>query len=317
MDYSSQHGICYSGRTNVYTSENNWYSWYYGDLPAYSRQSGNLEFRTKFNSYSGPVGTFKEELIKAASSTVDHSNGKISLLFSGGVDSEIMLRSFLEIKANIEVIIVRYENDYNLYDVSHAIVICESLNVPYTIVDFSLQKFYEHDAIKYSELSQIDRPKALPYCKILEMVDNFPVMAASDLSPYRTNDDYSVKGTWLNRCWEHDIGWSKFLRQINRPGIAEWLKWTPGLVLSYMNTTWFNNLVNDRYYGKLGSNSTKIIGYREAYPQLIDRVKKTGFEKIDYIANQVEKELITRYNGLPYRNYHDRAISELKNEIIL
>lgn len=45
---------------------------------------------------------------------------------------------------------------------------------------------------------------------------------------------------------------------INRQGIAEWFKWTPGLVLSYMNTVWFNKLVNDEYYGKTGSNSTKF-----------------------------------------------------------
>jgi len=301
----------------VYTSENNWYSWQYGNLPNFSKQTGNLEFKTTFSTYTGKVGTFKEELLKAAASTVDHSNGKISLLFSGGVDSEVMLRSFLEIKANIEVIIVRYENDYNLYDVSHAIVICEGLNIPYKIIDFSLIKFYENDAIKYSKLSQIDRPRALPYCKILETVDYFPVMGASDLSPYRTDSDYSVQGTWMNRCWEHDIGWSKFLRAINRPGIAEWFKWTPGLVLSYLNTDWFNNLTSDRYYGKLGANSTKIIGYREAYPQLIDRVKQTGFEKIDYIADEVEKELTHLYNGLPYRNYHDRVIKDLVNEIIL
>lgn len=303
------------GHINVYTSENNWYSWHYGNLPEFSRQTGNLEFRTKFNSYTGNVGTFKEELLKNAQSTIDHSNGKISLLFSGGVDSEIMLRSFLELKANIEVVIVRYENDYNLYDVSHAIVICEGLNVPYKIIDFSLTKFYENDAIKYSELAQIDRPRALPYCKLLETVDYFPVMAASDLSPYRTDSDYSVKGTWLNRCWEHDIGWSKFLRAINRQGIAEWFKWTPGIVLSYMNTTWFNKLINDEYYGKLGSNSTKIIGYREAYPQLINRVKKTGFEKIDFIADEVEKELSLKFNGLPYRNYHDRTVNELIQEV--
>lgn len=300
----------------MYTSENNWYSWHYGDLPEFSRQSGSLEFRTKFSRYTGHVGTFKEELLKNAQSTLDYSNGKISLLFSGGADSEIMLRSFLELKANIEVIIVRYENDYNLYDVSHAIVICEGLNVPYKILDFSLLKFYENDAIRYSELAQIDRPRALPYCKLLEIVDYFPVMGASDLSPYRTDSDYSVQGTWMNRCWEHDIGWSKFLREIERPGIAEWFKWTPGLVLSYLNTEWFKNLTSDKYYGKLGSNSTKIIGYREAYPQLIDRVKKTGFENIDFIANEVEKEIAKTYNGLPYRNHHDRVIDDLVNEII-
>ncbi len=309
-------GISYSELTNMYTSENNWYKWTYGDLPEFSRQPNNLEFKTIFSSTTNTVGSFKRELINAAFSSMEHCNGRPTILFSGGLDSEIMLRSFLAVRSNPEVIIVRYENDYNLYDVSHAIVICETMQVKYKIIDFSLKKFYETEALKYAELSQIDRPRALPYCKILEMVDGFPIMGASDLTPYRTDTDYSKKGTWMIRCWEHDIGWSKFLRQINKPGIAEWFKWTPGLVVSYMQTQWFQDLINDKFTGKMGANSTKIYGYREAYPMLINRQKKTGFEDIDILANEVEKEIQVRFNGLPYRNHCDRSVQDLMTQIV-
>lgn len=299
----------------MFTSENNWYGWKYGDLPLFSRQPDELEFTTEFSKYNGTVGTFKEELLKAAASTLDHCNSKPTVLYSGGIDSEIMLRAFIDIGSKPNVIIARYENDYNIYDVSYAIVTCEILNVPYKIVDFSLVKFYETEALNYAELAQIDRPRALPYCKLLDMVDGFPVMGASDLSPYRTNSDYSKQGTWKMRCWEHDIGWSKFLRAIDKPGIAEWFKWTPGLVLAYLKTEWFQNLVNDKYYGKLGSNSTKIIGYREAYPTLIDRTKRTGFEHINILAEEVEQQILRKFNRLPYRNTYDRTIDGLINEI--
>lgn len=299
----------------MYTSENNWYYWSYGTLPAFSRQTDLLPFRTTFSQYTGPVSSFKDELCKAASSTIDHATDKITVLFSGGADSEIMLRAFLDVGYTPKIVIARYENDYNLYDVSYAVTICAMLNVPYTILDFNLHKFYEHDAERMSELAQIDRPRALPYCKLLELVDGFPIMGASDLSPMRLSEDYSIKSQWIMRCWEHDIGWSKFLRAINRPGIAEWFKWTPGLVLSYMNTVWFNKLVNDEYYGKTGSNSTKLLGYREAYPDLLARIKQTGFEKIDHLVNDFEKFLQKKYNGLPYRQTVDRSISELRAEI--
>lgn len=298
----------------MYTSENNWYSWSYNGI-VFGRQTGTDNFNTHFATYSGNVGSFKDELLAAARSTIDHCPNKPSILFSGGVDSEIMLRAFLEIGVTPDIVIARYENDYNIYDISYAVTICSVLNVPYKIIDFNLQKFYESDAEKISEIAQIDRPRALPYCKLLEIVDGFPIMGASDLSPWRTDDDYSKSGTWLMRCWEHDIGWSKFLRQINKPGIAEWFKWTPGLVLSYMNTTWFKKLITDQYYGKLGSNSTKIIGYREAYPDLIQRTKHTGFEKITQITDEFEKFLEKKYQGLPYRQTVDRTLPQLYNEI--
>jgi hypothetical protein len=281
----------------------------------FSRQAGDHEFKTVYNRYTGPVGTFAQELKLAAASVIDHASDRITLLYSGGLDSEIMLRAFLDVGYTPTVVVARYENDYNLYDVSYAVVTCQQLNVPYKIVDFSLEKFYENDALLYAELAQIDRPRALPYCKLLEMVDGFPVMGASDLSLVRTDDDYSKTGTWMIRCWEHDIGWSKFLRKINRPGVAEWFKWTPGLVLSYMKTVWFDNLINDRYYGKLGNNSTKIIGYREAYPDLIQRVKKTGFEHVGTIVDSVESAITNQLGGLPYRNCHDRTVEQLRKEI--
>jgi len=298
----------------MYTSENNWYSWSY-DGRLFGRQTSNDKFNTNFGQYNGRVSNFKDELLNAARSTIDHCDSTPVILFSGGIDSEIMLRAFLEIGANPEILIARYENDYNIYDVSYAVTVCSILNVPYKILDFNLQKFYENDAERMSELSQIDRPRALPYCKLLELVDGFPIMGASDLSPWRTDDNYNHTGTWMMRCWEHDIGWSKFLRQINKPGIAEWFKWTPGLVLSYLTTKWFRKLVNDEYYGKLGSNSTKIIGYREAYPDLIERKKQTGFEKIDNLVQEMEQTLIKKYNGLPYRGYVDRPLNNLYLEI--
>lgn len=299
----------------IYTSENNWYSWQYGDGPLFGRQENASVFKTNFAPISPLViGEFKTELLRAAISTLDTYPGlRPSVLFSGGADSELMLRSYIEIGANPAVYIFRYEKDYNLYDVSYAVTICSMLNVDYKIIDFNLEKFYENDAEKISELAQIDRPRALPYCKFFELVDGLPLLGASDLTLMRLDDNYNKQGEWIVRCWEHDIGWSKFIKAINRPAVAEWFKWTPGLVGAFLETSWCKRLVNDGYYGKLGTNSTKLIGYREAYPMLIDRVKKTGFEKLnDSVITEFENFLSTKYGGLRFRQGCDRTINEIK-----
>jgi hypothetical protein len=301
----------------IYTSENNWYSWSYGTGNKFGRQLNNEKLYTHFEKFSGIVSTFGDELINAAASTLEfYPNIRPSILFSGGTDSEIVLRSYLKLGANPKVYIVRYENDYNIYDVSYAITICSLLNVEYTIIDFNLKRFYENDAEKISELAQVCRPRALPQCKFVDLVDGLPIICSSDLTGVRTDDDYSKKGTWLIRCWEHDIGWSKYLRETNRQGIAEWFKWTPGLVLSFMQMKWFNKIINDEYYGKLGFNSTKIIGYREVYPDIIERTKQTGFEKVDPLINEFESFLHTKYSGYPYRQSVDRTITDLTTEIL-
>jgi hypothetical protein len=299
----------------IFTSENNWYSWSY-DENMFGRQEGGQQFKTHFTKCRRPIKHFKDELKNAAKSVLDvYSDLKPQVFFSGGVDSELLIRSFLEIGYVPGIFIIRYENDYNIYDVSYAVTVCSILDVNYKIIDFNLEKFYQNDAEKISELSQIDRPRALPYCKFLDLVDGLPILGASDITVYRTNDDYSTKGEWLIRCWEHDIGWSKYAREINRPAIPEWFKWTPELVYSFANLKWFYDLVADKYKGKLGTNSTKIIGYREAYSDLIARKKKTGFEKIDHIVDEVEKHLEKKYQGLPFRNYFDRSLPKFDKDL--
>lgn len=301
----------------IYTSEGNWYKWQYGNNIPFGVQQGATEFSTQFGPVESCIfGEFKHELQMAAASTLDCYPGlKPSILFSGGSDSELMLRAYLDIGANPDVFIFRYENDSNIYDVSYAITICSMLGIGYKIIDFNLRSFFENDAERISELSQIDRPRALPYCKFIEMVDGLPILGASDLTLMRTDSDYTKKGNWIVRCWEHDIGWSKFIRAIEKPAVAEWFKWTPGLVLSVLNTNWCKKLVNDEYYGKLGTNSTKLLGYREAYPDLISRVKKTGFEEVDTsLIDEFEKYLETKNHGLIYRQVFDRSISELNAE---
>lgn len=300
----------------MYTSENNWYQWQYGDEPLFGRQTSNLTFKTQYTKVKTPIGTFKEELLKAAKSTMDHYPGlRPSIFFSGGVDSELILRAYLEIGSKPEVYIIRYENDLNIYDVSYAITICTILNVEYNLIDFNLQKFYENDAEKISVDAQIDRPRMLPHVKFTDCADGLIIVGHSDVRWYRPHDDYTKKAIWLAQDFEHDIGCDKYNILHNRSAIYQWWKWTPGLVIAYTQLDWFKKLVNDEYIGKLGINSTKIIGFREVYPDIIQRVKQTGFEKIDTLIDEFENFLNTKNNGLIYRGVIDRTIHELMAEL--
>lgn len=303
----------------IYTSENNWYTWSYGCENNFGRQLGDLPLHIRYGKLDKEVDNFKKELHKAAASTLDHYPGlKPSIFFSGGVDSEIILRAYIDIGANPDIYVVRYENDINIYDVSYAIAISNSLGLKCNIIDFDLLKFYENDAERISEESQIDRPRMLPHLKFTEGVDGLIIVGHGDvgLGWFRTNSDYSAKGTWLAEDFEHDLGCDKYTILKNRSAIYQWFKWTPGLIISATQLTWFKKLINDEYYGKMGINSTKIIGFREAYPYLMNRNKKTGFENIDSVILEFEEFLKRKYNGLPYRNSRISTLDELYLEIL-
>ena len=299
----------------MWTSENNWYKWSYGDEPFFGRQINNLTFHTSYAcGFKGVVGNFKEELHKAASSTLDHYPGlKPCVFFSGGLDSELVLRSYIDIGANPIVNIFRFEDHINEYDVSYAIVICETLGVKYNIIDFNIANFFEHDAETISDIAQIDRPRGLPQLKFLDYTEGFAVLGIGDPRWTRSVKDNTP---WILLDQEHDTGWDKYILHKNIPAIAQWFKWTPELVLAYTELDWFKNLIiNNKWIGREGVTSTKIIGYKEAYHDLLQRDKKTGMEPIGSLIDEFEEFLKKKYNGLPYRQVVPRTLDELRKEI--
>jgi len=239
----------------VYTSENNWYQWKYDDDMFGRRVNGDQTLHTMYTRSNVVVNNFKEEMLLAAKSTMDHYTGlRPCVFFSGGSESDLVLRAYKDIGSNPIAYIIRYENDLNIHDVSYAITICLMLNVEYKLIDFQLFKFYENDAELISEIAQIDRPRALPHLKFLDFVED---------------TEFAVYGIGDPR----------------------------------------------QYYGKLGVTSTKLIGYREAYSDLLERKKLTGFEQIDDLASKFEEFLSKKYNGLIHRGTVERTLDDLWIEI--
>jgi hypothetical protein len=299
----------------MWTSENNWYKWWYGD-DLFGRQVNDLKWNTSYKCNDiRRIGSFKEEMLRAAGSTVDHYSGlRPCVYFSGGLDSELVLRSYIDIGTDPIVNIFRFEDHINEYDVSYAIVICETLGVKYNIIDFNVTKFFEHDAETISDIAQIDRPRGLPQLKFLDYTEGFAVLGIGDPRWTRSVKDNTP---WILLDQEHDTGWDKYIIYKDIPAIAQWFKWTPELVLAYTELDWFKNLViKNKWTGREGVTSTKLLGYREAYPDLLQRDKKTGMEPIDSLINEFEEFLTKKYNGLPYRQVVPRTLDELRKEIL-
>ena len=298
----------------VQTSLNNWYYWHYGtDATQRRRLTADETFTTAWNPQSVKIQNFKDAVLYNARTTADFYEGKkFGLLFSGGSESELILRAYKEIGKEVKAYIFRYENDINLYDVSYAVTIAESLSVEYKVIDFNLNSFYLNQAESISDIAQIDRPRALPQLKFLDFIDEIPIAGASDPTWFRQHDNYQVDSEWLMCDWEHDIGWSKYVQEINRPAIMEWFKWTPEIVVGFTKMKWFELLVGNKIPGKLGTNSTKLQGYKEAYPEMINRIKKTGFESIDPLIASFEQHLEKKYNGLPFRGTVKRSLDQIR-----
>ena len=294
-------------------SENSWNSWKYDDRELFSRSINPQEkLIPVYKKMDRKILSFKQEALLAAKSTKEHfSNEKLNLFFSGGLDSELMIKSFLEIGEKPNIYIVRYEDDINLYDVSYAVSICSSLNLDFKIIDMNLKKFFETDAERVAEDAQCDRPRMLPSMTFADHVDGVSLLSMGDMYWARPHADYGVKAEWVAIELESDFAADRYNILHNRPSVHLWARWSPGMMMAHTKWKWFHRLINDEIKGKLGNSSSKMQGWLEEFPDIMQREKVHGFEKIDPLINEFEQHLYKKWNGLPYRRQYDMTLDEL------
>ena len=89
---------------------------------------------------------FRRECVETAMLIGQKAKGQIWVLFSGGVDSEVVVRSFVLAKVPFRAAILRFKNNLNIHDIAYAVSACESLGVPYTFFDLDISPVLERAA---------------------------------------------------------------------------------------------------------------------------------------------------------------------------
>ena len=225
------------------------------------------------------IPNYKDSLYNNARVMRDSFSEPFDVLLSGGIDSEIVVRTFKDLGIKHNTFIFRLENDYNIRDVNDAIAICQQINIPYKIIDFNLEHFFEHDALEYFNKSFVPRAGRLPRLKWIEYLDNIPVFC--DGEPYWKrlyNADYSAQSEWHLQLGEDAYSSSLYASNIDRTVIGDWYEYTPEIILSHMKHPMTQQLLNDQLPGKLSSWSSRYTMHQEIWPEIVTRKKLVGYE---------------------------------------
>jgi hypothetical protein len=90
---------------------------------------------------------FHDACISVANEVYSNKQGKLYLMYSGGVDSEYILSLFLSLGMDITPVIVRLNPNYNSHDIQYAIDFCESRNLKPIIYDIDFDDFVKSGKI--------------------------------------------------------------------------------------------------------------------------------------------------------------------------
>lgn len=258
----------------------NWQKWTVNDVLYSHRKNKSDHWNFSMRRCTEPIGTLKEELFNNASKIRDYYTGPFDVLYSGGIDSEVVLRVFKELGIKHNTIIVKYKNGYNHREITNAIETVKSLNIPYTLIDFDLEKFYETEAYDLSIESsciRVGRATHIKFCK--DFCDNIPVMGEGDVYWRRDlGTDYSKPSAWRFIIAEDSHNCGMFMTKLGRENVCDFFEFTPNIIKAYNNYPLVQQLLNDKISGKTSNWSSKWLIYRDIWPDLVQRVKLTGLE---------------------------------------
>jgi hypothetical protein len=259
---------------------NGWLSWSFNDIPYSYRKSKEDVYKFHVNSFvDRPVKTYKEELYNNAMAMRDYFSDPFDVLLSGGIDSEVIVRTFKDLGIKHNTYIFKYKNNFNYREVNSAIDICQCLNIPYKIIDIDLQKFFETDAYDIFKASGCIRAGRLPHLKFFDYLDNIPIMGEGECYWWREKGlDYSKKSSWAFPMNESNHNCSIYLHKLGRENICDWYEFTPFFVKSFNNLPIIQDLINDKHLGKQSSWWARLPIHKEIWPDIKDKKKLIGYE---------------------------------------
>lgn len=281
-------------------------SYYNNDPSQYVRKDIYDKWEPHFNIGS-PVGrltkTFKQEVLTSCELIYDslkQYTPSLNLFYSGGMDSECMLRCFNQLKIPFTPVVLVHKHYPNAKETVDAIKYCKSISVTPRIFNIDLHEIYASE--KFHELGikyQTARMGMLELIYVMEQISD-PCVLADDIqlvymtppnNLIRPNEtDYSK---WLYEVREDEDGlYNRYEYLTSIPTVADFFRYTPSSWAAMILTSTIKDIVFNNK-GKASSYSSKNTMMSREFSAPF-REKTNIFSSGHYtgIENKLRKELL-------------------------
>jgi hypothetical protein len=225
------------------------------------------------------------------------------VLFSGGLDSEVVLQSFLFAGIPVRAAITRFADDLNRHDIAYAIRFCETHQVPYRLLDIDIERFFASgEALAYALRASCVQPQLLHTMWAMDQVDGYPVLGSGECYLERgPAEPAAAADTRAGFAWkmlekERIAGWYRHLMAAGRAGCAGFFQYDPANMLAFLRDPVVAALCEDRMPGIADTGKVKGIVYRRHF-LLEPRPKFHGFENVMHLDDALRPELARRLPG--------------------
>ena len=236
-------------------------------------------------------GDFATASIRAARLIGETADGPIHVLFSGGADSEVTMRSFLAAKVPITAAIMRFKDGLNEHDIGFAIRFCEHHEVPYRLYDIDILKFFDERVWDYTVATRCNAPMMAATMWLVDQIDGYPVLGQGECLLLRPKRKQRLKharvtsyqdvtfdeNRWALQESESVNGWYRHFLLRDRNGCGGFHQFTPEQMLSYLRDPLVVRMLSQP---KHANNEPWKLAMYQQYFALTERSVYSGYEKI-------------------------------------
>jgi len=229
------------------TSHKNYLKWGYNEVPFSFRKSNNDKYFIDSGKLTREPLPWRDECIATAQLIYEEAIGEIPfVLFSGGMDSQVVAESFRLSGVPFKIVIIRLTDSWNWHDIKFAIEWCDAYNIEPIILDIDVVKFWENDAWDIGSSIRAWSPQFCVTLWAMDQIEGFPVTGNGETVLERDNKVPT-------KCWDIDHeAWRytdkhAFIR--NRNGAPSFFKYTPELKVSHLIDSEIIKFANNEYTG--------------------------------------------------------------------
>jgi hypothetical protein len=210
-----------------------------------------------------------------------------NIAFSGGIDSEVVVRSFVAEKLPFKITIFKFIGDLNLHDISFAISFCEERKLDYEIQYMDVVSYWKTDDFyRLADDVKCVAPQLVAQLNFFGDVDGLLILGQGEgcvfnPSEYEQFIEEHPSPRWFTIETERNMAMHRYFIQRNEKAIPAFFRYTPELMYSLYADSTVQKLVAGKLPGHKTTETIKFNIYKKYFPDLRPRPKFGGFERID------------------------------------
>lgn len=285
---------------NIELSKNNHLKWGYNGIIGSERKNLYDKFFIGYGKIQRPVQDFRSECITAAKEIANYCrsiNKRPLVFYSGGIDSESIILSFLLSGEDFSICHLRFRQGLNNHETDYARRFCSKHNLD--LIEYSINTLdflTSEETFKKAVRDNVRMIETYLMTGVTGRIKEkyYPILDHPGTYLYRENTDLSKFSNWIYKDYECIMFYYNHCKNINMPACPSFFHWSPEIIAAFLLDKSTRDLITNKSYGKISNRTSSILLYQNAFPEfeIVPRPKYTGFEAVPKdIINEINLKL--------------------------